>query len=226
MPSTSNDTPHRLPADERRRQLIEVAIDLFARRGFSGTTTKEIASAAGVTEAIIFRHFATKEQLYSAILDHRKQALGSHGWLAEIKECMDNNDDEGLFRHIVSKVIEVVRRDPKFERVMLYAALEGHELAALYHKKFSIPIMDLLREYIARRQKEGALRELTPDAIMFAVGGMAQQYATHVHMCNYRDAGFGDAEAVEIFTGILMRGVLAESTPQQVSKAKSGGRNK
>ena len=41
----SNDTPtHRMSAEDRRRQLIEVAIDLFSRKGFDGTTTKEIAA--------------------------------------------------------------------------------------------------------------------------------------------------------------------------------------
>jgi TetR/AcrR family transcriptional regulator len=50
-------TPTRMSASDRRNQLIDVAIDLFSRKGFGGTTTKEIAAAAGVTEAIIFRHF-------------------------------------------------------------------------------------------------------------------------------------------------------------------------
>jgi len=49
-----------MAGEDRRRQLIEVAIELFSQRGFAGTTTKEIAAAAGVTEAVIFRHFATK----------------------------------------------------------------------------------------------------------------------------------------------------------------------
>jgi TetR/AcrR family transcriptional regulator len=40
---------------------------LFSQRGFRGTTTKEIAVAAGVSEAMVFRHFANKEVLYSAI---------------------------------------------------------------------------------------------------------------------------------------------------------------
>ena len=62
MPSTT----HRLTAPDRRRQLIEAAMDLFSRKGFAGTTTKEIALAAGVSEAIIFRHFATKRDLYTA----------------------------------------------------------------------------------------------------------------------------------------------------------------
>src|ERR1051326_5746444 len=61
----------RMCADERRLQIAAVAMRLFSERGFRGTTTKEIAQAAGVSEAIIFRHFATKEELYTAIIDYK-----------------------------------------------------------------------------------------------------------------------------------------------------------
>ena len=91
-------TPSRLPAEERRKQLIEVAIDLFSKKGFGGTTTREIAAAAGVTEAIIFRHFATKQDLYTAILDYKGHSTGVDQWIAEAQSFMDRNDDEGLFR--------------------------------------------------------------------------------------------------------------------------------
>ncbi len=202
----------RLPADERRRQLIEVAIDVFSRRGFSGATTREIAAAAGVTEAIIFRHFANKEQLYSAILDYRKQAPGGIEWLAAIQAVMDRNDDEGLVRNLIQKIIHVIRNDSKFERVMLYAALEGNEIAAMYHKQFALPIVDMLRDYVARRQKEGALRACDPSAIIFAIAGMAQQYATHTHMFGYKEVAFSDEEAVDSFTRIIMSGIKTEKT--------------
>src|SRR5213080_2118089 len=60
-----------MAGDERRLQILKVAMRLFSQRGFRGTTTKEIAQAAGVSEAMVFRHFATKKELYSAILDHK-----------------------------------------------------------------------------------------------------------------------------------------------------------
>ena len=60
-----------MAGEDRRRQIVDVAMRLFSERGFRGTTTKEIATAAGVSEAIIFRHFATKEELYTAIIDHK-----------------------------------------------------------------------------------------------------------------------------------------------------------
>ena len=59
----------KMPSPQRRLQIIQVAMELFSRKGFDGTTTREISKAAGVSEAIIFRHFATKEDLYAAIID-------------------------------------------------------------------------------------------------------------------------------------------------------------
>src|SRR3954470_3888140 len=64
-------TGGRMAAGDRRLQIVKVAMRLFSERGFRGTTTKEIAQAAGVSEAIIFRHFATKEDLYTAIIDYK-----------------------------------------------------------------------------------------------------------------------------------------------------------
>jgi AcrR family transcriptional regulator len=58
----------RMDAADRRSAIVEVATPLFARGGFAGTTTKEIAEAAGVSEALLFRHFPTKAALYEEIL--------------------------------------------------------------------------------------------------------------------------------------------------------------
>src|SRR5580693_8608605 len=124
-----------MSAEERRRQLIEVAIDLFSKKGFGGTTTREIAAAAGVTEAIIFRHFATKQDLYTAILDYKSASAEAGKWISEAEGFINRNDDEGLFRLIIAKVIDTNRRDSRFERLMIHAALEGHELAVMHHNE-------------------------------------------------------------------------------------------
>src|SRR6516162_9934163 len=54
----------RLDADERRKAIVTAALPLFARNGFAGTTTREIAEAADISEALLFRHFPSKRQLY------------------------------------------------------------------------------------------------------------------------------------------------------------------
>jgi len=58
----------RLDSDERRKAIVAAAVPLFARRGFAGTTTKELAEAAGISEALLFRHFPSKRHLYGEIL--------------------------------------------------------------------------------------------------------------------------------------------------------------
>src|SRR5438309_10074180 len=58
----------RFTAAGRREQILSVATRSFARQGFQGTTTKQIAEHAGVTEALIFRHFPSKESLYWAVI--------------------------------------------------------------------------------------------------------------------------------------------------------------
>jgi AcrR family transcriptional regulator len=58
----------RLDSDERRKAIVAAAVPLFARKGFAGTTTKELAEAAGISEALLFRHFPSKKHLYGEIL--------------------------------------------------------------------------------------------------------------------------------------------------------------
>jgi TetR/AcrR family transcriptional regulator len=203
-----------MSGEERRRQLIDVAIELFARKGFGGTTTKEIAAAAGVTEAIIFRHFATKQELYQAILDLKCAAPGVVDWLGELQAFMDRNDDEGLFRFLIVKILAFDREDTLFARLLLHASLEGNELALMHNSQMAMPIGAKFKEYIARRQAAGALRGIDPSVVMFAVAGIAQYYAMQKYMYGNKDIRLDDGAAVEGFLDIVMRGLR----PQESSR--------
>ena len=59
----------RLSAEARKEAIVEAVQDLFAEKGFEGTTTRELAKAAGVSEALLYKHFPSKESLYAAMLD-------------------------------------------------------------------------------------------------------------------------------------------------------------
>lgn len=196
-----------MSGEDRRKQLIEVAIDLFSRKGFRGTTTREIAAAAGVTEAIIFRHFATKEDLYTAILDYKGVSTGLDKWFADAAGMMERNDDEGLFRLIVTKVLDMHRNEPRFERLMMHAALEGHELAVMHHNDMTMGIGAKLTEYIQRRQASGALLGCDPGAVLFAVAGIGHLYALHKYVYQLSGDSASHEQMVDAFVSILMRGL-------------------
>src|ERR1035437_9737960 len=208
--------PPRLPASDRRLQLVETALDFFSRKGFSGTTTKEIAAAAGVTEGIIFRHFPTKQDLYHAVLDQHHDSGRLAECIAQWKSCMDRNDDEGLIRAIIERVIEGYRRDLRGHRVLLFAALEGHETALEYNRQFSLPIFELLCQYVARRQKEGVLRGGDPGAMIGAAYCMAAQYVTMTQMFGF-PTKVSDRQIADSFVAIVMHGIQEN---QHTQKAK------
>jgi AcrR family transcriptional regulator len=59
----------RLPAAERREQLLSVALEVFARQGFHGSSMNEVADRAGVTKPVLYQHFGSKRELYLSLLD-------------------------------------------------------------------------------------------------------------------------------------------------------------
>ena len=71
-----------MTGDKRRLQILQTAFDLFSRKGFSGTTTKDIAKAAGVSEAMVFKHFASKDELYGALIEAKtcNEGLSKRPW--------------------------------------------------------------------------------------------------------------------------------------------------
>ena len=199
-----------MSGEDRRRQLIEVAIDMFSRRGFGGTTTKEIAGAAGVTEAIIFRHFATKEDFYKAILDYKCAPSDAEEWLAEAQGFMDADDDEGLFRFLLTKIVAFNREEPRLARLLLHAALEGHELAVMHHNQLALPIGARFKEYIARRQAAGAIRACDPAVVLFSLAGIAQYYTMQKYMYRCTSLQCSDEQMIDGFLLILMDGLRGE----------------
>src|SRR5258705_12276656 len=62
-----------MSADERRAAIVKAVLPLFARQGFSNTTTRELAEAAGVSEALLYKHFPSKDSLYAEIQNFGKQ---------------------------------------------------------------------------------------------------------------------------------------------------------
>ena len=67
----------RLPADQRRRQLLDVSCQVFAERGFHATSMDDVASKAGVTKPVLYQHFPSKRALFVELLDDvGRQLLG------------------------------------------------------------------------------------------------------------------------------------------------------
>lgn len=199
-----------MAADERRLQILQVAVQLFSQRGFGGTTTREIAQAAGVSEAIIFRHFATKQELYKAILDYQMCLGGETNKLCELAESFEQKDDYAIFNRLARRALENHQQGEQFMRLLFFSALEGHELSQMFFNGFVAEMYEALGSYIKERQVEGAFRKDVESRIVVrAFLGMLIHHSLNKLLWDkeQRLLKISDEDAADYFTKILLGGI-------------------
>jgi AcrR family transcriptional regulator len=217
----------RMTGEARKMEIVRVAMRLFSQRGFRGTTTKEIAHAAGVSEAIIFRHFATKEELYAAILDHKACVGGIDDPRAIVADAIRRKDDVAVFEGLAFAALQHHEHDTEFNRLLMYSALEGHELAQMFWERTVRQMYEFLGGYIAERQRDGAFREINPLVVVRSFIGTIIHHSLNNNLWDpqRRLLDITNECAAREFTGILLRGVAAEPlAPRDETSRKRGAR--
>ena len=205
---------------ERRLQILRVAMRLFSQRGFRGTTTKEIARAAAVSEAMVFRHFATKEELYSAILDHKACLHDALDPRLIVADAIRRKDDAAVFEGLALDALDHHDCDPEFQRLLLHSALEEHDLAQMFWEKFVKRVYRTLGGYIRERQREGAIVDVEPAIVVRAFIGMVMHHSLNNNLWDRKQSllRVSNQTAAREFTNILLQGVASkgEARPRAV----------
>lgn len=151
----------RLSADERRKQIMQVATELFAEKGFEGTRTREIADRAGICETLIFQHFKSKEELYREIL---LENLSHHPLEPEIEQYEKQNDDLAVFHNTAVHIVRNMNNSSLI-RLYLYGVLENPQLLMAFNKQERKGIQHHLSKYIQKRIDDGAFRQLNASLV-------------------------------------------------------------
>jgi AcrR family transcriptional regulator len=214
----------RMAGEERRLQILAVAVSLFSNRGFRGTTTKEIAQAAGVSEAMVFRHFATKEELYAAILDHKACSGGKFQPAEMAAHGIACKDDRAVFESLALGALQHHENDPDFQRLLLHSALEKHELAQMFFDEFVRRVYEFLGRYIRERQREGALIEMDPAIVVRAFVGMVMHHSLNNNLWDpkRRLLNISNESAAKFFTDILLNGITTPAAKVTTPTEDSG----
>ena len=211
----------RMAGEERRLQILRVAMRLFSQKGFRGTTTKEISKAAGVSEAMVFRHFATKEDLYSAILDYKACAGGMKDPRELVAEAIRQKDDRAVFEGLANGMMTHHQNDTEFLRLLTHSALEEHQLADMFWETTVRDMYDFLGGYIRERQRDGAFREINPPLVVRSFMGMIIHHSLNNTLWDKtrRILNISDARAAREFTNILLSGITSQPG---AARAKNG----
>ncbi|PYJ57731.1 MAG: hypothetical protein DME24_18355 [Verrucomicrobia bacterium] len=151
----------RLPAEARRRSILDAALSVLAEGGYAGMTTARLARKAGVTEPILYRHFASKRALLRALLDEVTARM-----IAAFHQLTDGETDTvaGL-RRICLAYPELSSRYQREFRIINQALLEAtdartRELLAAHYDAYRRFLQDLIEQ----GQRAGSLRHDIPAA--------------------------------------------------------------
>ena len=189
-------------ARERQASIIAAAAALFAQKGFSGTTTREIAKTAGISEALLFKYFPTKRVLYAAILAEKVQLSQL---MASVEEAAEKRDDARVFTTIARFRIHR-GADPTLLRLLLFSALEGHELSDMFFRNRHRVFYDYLAGYIAKRTRERAFRKVDPLLAAQSFIGMIV-YHRLLHEIFRVPAHCSPEDAVAGYVGMFLKGL-------------------
>ncbi len=204
--------PVRLSALDRRRQIIRTASALFARRGYRGTTTREIAERAGINEALLFRHFPSKEKLYWTIIDEQCGARGRRHKINEILEA--GGSDYEIFAAIAREFLTRTARDTELTRLLWFTALESHTLSRRFFRTYVAVYYEALAEYIRHRAHEGAFRNVDPllSARGF-LGMVVYHFLVQELFGGDKYQKFDPAMVADTLAGIWLNGMQSTSIP-------------
>ena len=176
----------RMAAADRRQHLVETAIRLFTEGSYHGTTTAEIARAAGVSEPILYRHFASKRDLYFAALD-LVWAKARAAWEEAIADAPDVRAGlESMGRRHFGV------RDCKTQLAELWVqalseATEDPELRK-YVRKHMREVHDFFASLIRRGQEEGVFhadRDVDAEAWLFVSGSILGMVGRRVGLLDH-----------------------------------------
>ncbi len=178
----------RLKASERRATILAVAKVLFADKGYHGVSVDEIARRLGVSPAILYRHFSSKDALYEAVLNDI--ACKRESYVEAVVESDGSFGD--VLRRITRIFIDSVAADPDYLRMEMQSALEGSDATRQFFENRWRPFTDFIEFSLKELAQEGRAVPVNGRIASLMFQGMIREalYAKCVlGSPRYRDIG-------------------------------------
>ena len=193
-------------AGSTREAILASALGEFSRKGFVGTTTKEIAAAAGVAEVTLFRHFASKERLFEATLTNHSFVAQFEPLLREL-EPLSYCDALDLLAH---RMFEAMLRYKDWIIVMHSEVRRSPEVLLKMYQEFLDQLYGHVASFFRQRQERGELRGFDPLFAARALHGMVFCFFNVEEVLLRKEYRPTDREeAIRNFVDLLCHGTLA-----------------
>jgi len=164
--------PVRLPREERRRQLLSAAQEVFVSNGFHGAAMDEIAEAAHVSKPVLYQHFPGKRELYMALLDNHLNTLTEF-----LRTALNSTTDNKLrVRETMRAYFRFVAQDSQGHRMVFESDLTSDAEVSARIEEFNARFANNIAGVIAEDTK---LSHVEATLLGRALAGMAQVSARY-----------------------------------------------
>ena len=196
----------RITATERHNQILAVATELFARQGFHGTTTRQVAERAKVNGAILYRHFSSKQDLYWAVIEEKCHSMAGH--LSVVDQLNVCGYEKATLRVLSLDLLERYSADTTLMRLLLFCGLEAHGLSERFFETYTAGYYEALAKNIRQRIKAGEFRDVDPLLAARSFVGMVNHYLMVQELFGgKRYQRFDSQRVAETLTDIWLNGM-------------------
>lgn len=161
----------RLKAAERKASILAVAKVLFADKGFHGVSVDEIAKRLGVSPAVLYQHFSSKEELYEAALN--SISVKRENYVTAILE--EPSDFASVLKRMAQIFSQSVARDPDYLRMELMSALEGTAAASQFFENRWRSFSEYIEYSIKELAKDNNVGKIDPRMASLMFQGMLRE---------------------------------------------------
>jgi len=199
--------------EDRREQILDAAMHVFAQKGFARATNKDIAREAGITPGLIYHYFESKEALLMAIVENRSPLKVVRTLPPEVFAL----PPDAFFRIIVKRVLTIVENENfiSFARVLLPEILndQGHPQFATYIPTVAQRILGFIGGYIKLKVNSGEFRPIEDEKISFyaqALVGSVVAFVLRRHVLRDPLAlSYTQEQIADIVVDMFLHGLVA-----------------
>ncbi len=197
--------PSSARTEKTHERILLAAAEIFTHSGYSATTTRGIAAAAGVSELTLFRHFGSKQNLFSAVIT-RFSPLPGLVDLFESRLTWDFCADLTLIGQTFLEAL-LLRKE-----AIVMALFEAQRQEDVRRANLAVPaqIRGLMADYLREQIRRGVVRPVDAEAAAQAFLGMFLAYALSGQAGEQPQS----ENALSLFVEIFNRGVICEKSPQ------------
>lgn len=162
------------PTRNRRQEILRSAASLFARKGFDGTTIRNVAHACGITEAAIYRHFQGKADLYEEVIRFK---AAQHDLRTDLEDFAGIGSVETVLTATANHILSLAKRDPELVRLMFSSHLEDAHGSVTLFREVRSPYIEFLMRELEQRIDAGELTRVDPFITSRCFVGMVMDCA-------------------------------------------------